>query len=305
VAGYLIRRILWLIPVLFFVALITFLLMHLVPGGPFDQDVSRTPSTVINLNRKYGLDKPVWQQFITYLTNVLHGDLGISLQFQTRSVSSIISGGLKVSGILGLLAFVYAVTIGVALGIIAALRRNSLVDYFSLLFATLGASMPTFVLAIILVTILSVHWHIFPVLGWGDWKQAILPMVTLGSAPAAYIARITRASMLEVMQQDYVRTAWAKGLRERSVVVRHIVKNALIPVLTLLGPLSAGLVTGSFIIEQFFAIPGIGRSFVGAVFARDYGMIMGISLFYAFLVAFANLIVDILYGVVDPRIRLS
>jgi oligopeptide transport system permease protein len=305
VVGYLLRRILWLIPVLFFVTLITFLLMHQVPGGPFDTEASRSPQSVASLNAKYGLNKPVLEQFITYLGNLLHGDLGISFQFQNRPVTSIIGNGIRVTGVLGALAVLYAVVVGVTLGILAALRRNGPVDYVSLLFATGGASVPNFVLAIILVVILSVHFRLLPVLGWGDWKQAVLPVITLGSLPAAYIARITRASMLEVTQQDFVRTARAKGLRERVVVTRHIVKNALIPVLTLLGPISAGLVTGSFIIEQFFSIPGIGRSFVQAVFARDYGMIMGITLFYAFVVAFANLVVDILYGVVDPRIRYS
>jgi oligopeptide transport system permease protein len=192
-----------------------------------------------------------------------------------------------------------------SLGVLAALKRNGPADYLSLLFATAGAAVPSFVLAIILVVLFAVHWHLLPVIGWGDWKHAILPVVTLGSAPAAVIARITRASMLDVIQQDFIRTARAKGLQERVVVVRHIVKNAMIPVLTLLGPLCAALVTGSFIIEQFFAIPGIGRSFVGAVASRDYGMIMGVTLFYAFVVAFANLVVDLLYGVVDPRIRYS
>lgn len=303
--GYVIRRIFWLVPVLFSVALITFLLMHKVPGGPFDQETSRSPQAAENLKRKYGLDDPLPEQFVKYLVNLVRGDLGISFQFQDRSVTSIIGQGLKVTAALGGLAFLYAVTIGITLGILAALKRNGPLDYGSLLFATLGASTPSFVLAIILVSVFAVQFHVLPVLGWGSWKQAILPMITLGSLPAAYIARITRASMLEVMQQDFIRTARAKGLRERVVVLRHIVKNALIPVLTLLGPLSAGLVTGSFIIEQFFAIPGVGRNFVSAVFARDYGMIMGVTLFYAFVVAVANLIVDILYGVVDPRIRFS
>ncbi len=305
VFGYVLRRILWLVPVMLAVALVTFLLMHAVPGGPFDQEVSRSPQTAENLRQKYGLDKPLAQQFARFLGNLLRGDLGVSLQFQGRSVTSIIEQGLRVSAVLGALAFVYAVTLGITLGVVAALRKNRPADYVSLFFATIGASTPTFVLGIILVSIFAVQLRILPVLGWGSWKQAILPTITLGSGPAAFIARITRASMLEVMQQDFVRTAKAKGLRERVVVTRHIVKNAMIPVLTLLGPLSAGLVTGSFIIEQFYAIPGIGRAFVGAVFARDYGLIMGTTLFYALVVALANLIVDILYGVVDPRIRYS
>jgi len=304
-SGYILRRVLWLIPVLFCVSLITFVLMHLVPGGPFDQEFTRSPQAIVSLNLKYGLDKPVWQQFVKYIGNLLRGDLGVSFQFQNRPVTKVIVEGLRITALLGGLAFVYAVTIGLLLGTLAALRRNGPADYIGLFFATVGASVPSFVLAIILVLIFSVHFRWLAVTGWGGWKQAILPMITLGSAPAAFIARITRASMLDVIQQDFVRTARAKGLSGRTVVVRHVVKNALIPVLTLFGPFAAGLVTGSFIIEQVFAIPGIGRNFIGAVAARDYGMIMGITLFYAFLIAFANLVVDILYGVVDPRIRFS
>ena len=195
--------------------------------------------------------------------------------------------------------------VGVALGVFAALGRNGPADYAGVLFATLGAATPNFVLGIILVSIFAVQFKVLPVLGWGTWQQAILPTITLGSLPAAFIARVTRASMLDVTGQDFIRTARAKGLRQSAVVFRHIIKNALIPVLTLLGPLSANLVTGSFIVEQFYAIPGIGRNFVSAIFARDYGMIMGATLFYALVVAVANLIVDVLYGVVDPRIRYS
>ena len=303
--GYIIRRLLWMIPVVFSVALITFVLMHQVPGGPFDQEVSRSPQVAENLNRKYGLDQPLWQQFGRYMINLLHGDLGISFQFQNRPVTDIIAQGVKVTATLGLFAFLFGVTLGITLGILAALNRNGPIDYASVLFATAGASMPSFVFAIILVTLLSVKLHWLPVTGWGSWKHMIMPVVALGLRESAFLARITRASMLDVLQQDFIRTARAKGLREFVVVFRHIIKNALIPVLTVLGPLSAGIVVGSFIIEQFFAIPGVGRSFVTAVFARDYGMIMGTTLFYAFVVAFANLIVDILYGVVDPRIRYS
>ena len=302
-AGYILRRLLWMIPVLFCVALITFFLMHLVPGGPFDQAVQRSPQSVKSLNAKYGLDKPVSEQFVRYVTNLAHGDLGVSFQYQNRSVTSVIGGGLRATATLGLLALLYAASVGTVLGILAALGRNGPADYFGVFFATIGASVPNFVLGILLVIVVAVHFRLLPVLGWGSWKQAILPAITLGSTPAALIARFTRASMLDVIQQDYVRTARGKGLRERTIIVRHIFKNALIPILTLLGPLSAGLVTGSFIIEQFFAIPGIGRSFVTAVTARDYGLIMGTTLFYAFVVAMANLVVDLLYGVVDPRIR--
>lgn len=303
--AYLIRRVLWLVPVLFCVALITFVLMHLVPGGPFDQEVSRTPGVSENLQRQYGLDQPLWRQFLRYLGNLVRGDLGISLQYTNRTVRGMIADGLPVSATLGGLALVYAVTAGVSLGIIAALGRNGPLDYLSLLLATAGAATPNFVLAIILVTLFAVQIHWLPVLGWGGAEQAILPTITLGSAPAALIARMTRAAMLEVMGQDFIRTARSKGLRERAVLFRHIVRNALIPVLTVLGPITAHLVTGSFIIEQFFAIPGVGRNYVTAVFARDYNIIMGATLFFALVVAIANLIVDVLYGLVDPRVRIG
>jgi oligopeptide transport system permease protein len=303
--AYTVRRILWLIPVLWFVATVTFFLMHFVPGGPFDSEVTHTPATQRNLEVKYGLDKPLVEQYGRFLKNGLQGDLGISLQFQNRSVTEVIGDGVGTTATLGLLAVGYALIFGLTLGILAALNQNGFLDYISVIFATIGASVPSFVLGIFLVTIFSIKLGWTPVLGWGDPKQAILPVITLGSLSASYIARVTRAAMIDVMRQDYVRTARAKGLTERIVVIRHITRNALIPVITLAGPITAGLVTGSFIIEQFYAIPGIGRSFVQAVFARDYGMIMGTTLFYAAIVAFANLAVDLLYGVADPRIRYS
>ncbi len=303
--GYTLRRVLWLIPVLWFVATVTFFLMHSVPGGPFDSEVTRSSATTRNLEVRYGLDKPVLDQYVLFLKNAVRGDLGISFQFQDRNVTEVLGDGIGPTATLGILAAVYALVVGMTLGTLAALKQNGIVDYVSVAFATIGASVPSFVLGIFLVTVFSIKLDWTPVLGWGDPNQAILPVVTLGSLSASYIARVTRASMIDVMRQDYVRTARAKGLHERVVVMRHITRNALIPVLTLAGPITAGLVTGSFIIEQFYAIPGIGRAFVQAVFARDYGIIMGTTLFYAAIVAFANLAVDLLYGLVDPRIRFS
>jgi oligopeptide transport system permease protein len=298
-----VRRVLWLIPVLWFVATVTFALMHSVPGGPFDTEVTRTANATRNLENKYGLDEPVIQQYWLFLKNFARGDLGISFQFQDRPVTEVLGDGVRTSATLGILATAYALVIGMSLGTIAALKQNGLADYISVFFATLGASVPSFVLGIFLVTLFSIKLGWTPVLGWGDWKHAILPTVTLGSFSAAFIARIARASTIEVMRQDYVRTARAKGLHERAVIARHVARNSLIPVVTLAGPITAGLVTGSFIVEQFYAIPGIGRTFVQAVLARDYGLIMGTTLFYAAVVAFANLSVDLLYGVIDPRIR--
>ncbi len=302
-AGYLVRRTLWLGVVLFLVALITFVLMHAVPGGPWDREKTLAPAIVANLNQRYGLDDPLWQQFVDYVTRSLRGDLGVSYIYQDRPVAEIISDSFPTTAALGLLALVFALVVGLTLGVVSSMRPNSALDYVSVLFATIGASVPNFVVGILLVVIFAVKLGWLPTGGWGDPKEAVLPAFTLGLLPAAYLARITRASMLEVLRQDYVRLAWAKGLPERTVMVRHAFRNALIPVLTVAGPLAATLVTGSFIVETVFSVPGIGRLFVQAVFQRDYGLIMGTVLFYAFLVATANFIVDMLYAAVDPRIR--
>jgi len=303
--GYIIRRVLWMIPVLWAVATITFLLMHAVPGGPFSQEKELPPAVIANLNRKYGLDKPLYEQYGRYLWDLAHGDLGQSYRSVNQPVLNLIRDGWTVTAQLGGVAFVYALVFGMTLGVVSALNQNRLGDYAGVFFATVGASMPNFIIATFLVILFAVELHWFDVLGWefGNYRKMVIPVVALGTLPAAYIARITRASMLEVLRQDYIRTARAKGLTEWAVVLRHTVKNALVPVLTVSGPIFANLVTGSFIIERFFAIPGVGRRFVDAVFVRDYGMIMGTVLFYAAIITVANLIVDILYALVDPRIR--
>ncbi len=300
---YIIRRLFWLVLVLLVLSFITFSLMHLVPGGPWDREKQLAPQIVENLNRKYGLDKPLFVQFGNLLWGVLHGDLGVSYSYQDRSVTQILLQGLPKTATLGVVAFLTALLIGIPLGMAAALRQNSTIDYISVLFSTIFASIPGFVLGIMLVILFSVMLHWLPTGGWGSIRQILMPAFALAAFPAAYIARITRASMLEVVRQDYVRTARAKGLMERVVLLRHILRNALIPVITIAGPELAFLVSGSFIIENLFSIPGIGRLFVQGVFARDYGLVMGAILFYAFAVAMVNLVVDVLYVVVDPRIR--
>ena len=300
---YVIRRLLWMALVLFVVAFITFCLMHLVPGGPWDKEKALPPQVIENLNRKYGLDQPFLVQFKTYIFNALRGDLGVSYIYQDRSVTSIIMGGLPISATLGIVAFLLSIIIGIPLGIAAALKQNSFIDYFAVIFATIFASIPNFVLGILLMIIFSLGLHWFPTSGWGSIRQIIMPAFALAALPAAYMARISRASMLDVTRQDYIRTARAKGLAERVVLVRHILRNAMIPVVTIAGPELAALVTGSFIIESLFSVPGIGRLFVQGVFQRDYGLIMGTVLFYAFAIALINLVVDILYGMIDPRIR--
>ena len=298
-----IRRIIWLLPVLFFVALITFTLMHFVPGGPWSGQKKLPDQARANLEAKYGLDKPVYEQFGQYLLNLAEGDLGSSYRQSNRPVRDILMEQAPRTIVLGLMALIAAIVVGVSLGLLSSMRPNTLIDYASVAFATFGASVPSFVLGMLLLILFSAYLHWLPTGGWGTWQQAIMPVIALSVLPAAYIARITRASMLEVFQQDYIRTARAKGLKENVIVLRHVVKNGLIPVLTILGPVAAALITGSFIIEYLFSIPGIGRYFVTSIAARDYGMIMGTTLFYTTIVVLANLIVDLLYAVVDPRIK--
>jgi oligopeptide transport system permease protein len=241
---------------------------------------------------------------VNYLGNLVQGDLGISLR-NNRDVTTIIREGLAVSAQLGVTAFIFATLFGGTMGVIAALNQNRIGDYAGVFVATVGSAMPNFIMATFLVIIFSVQLGWTDVIGWefGNLKKMVLPVIALGMLPAAFIARITRASMLEVLGQDYIRTARAKGLAEWRVILRHTVKNAMVPILTILGPTFAVLVTGSFIVEQSFAINGVGRHFVSAVSERDYGLIMGVTLFFGAIVAFANLAVDILYAVVDPRIR--
>lgn len=300
---YVLGRLLWLVVVLVAVSFITFSLMHLVPGGPWDREKQLAPQVVEALNRKYGLDKPFFAQFGNFLWGALRGELGASYSYQDRDVSEILADGFPITAALGLTAFGLSLIIGIPLGMAAALKQNSVIDYVCVVFATVFASIPGFVLGILLIIVFSVTLHWLPTGGWGSFRQLIMPAFALASLPAAYTARITRASMLEVVRQDYVRTARAKGLAERIVLARHILRNALIPVVTVAGPELAFLISGSFIIENLFSIPGIGRLFVRGVFARDYGLIMGSVLFYAFAVAVLNLAVDLLYAVLDPRIR--
>jgi len=327
--GYIIRRVLWIFPVLWAITLITFVLMHNVPGGPFEAGETKAGQAGTQaMIAKYHLNDPVFfnwsgcahvspdcfsSQYFTYMKNLAKGDLGPDLKNPGLSVNHILAASWKPTVELGILTTLYVLVVGMSLGILAALRKNSVLDYLSVGFATVGASVPNFVLGIMLVLMFAtggfplIHFKVLPAVGWAkswtDWKPVVLPVIALGSLPAAYIARLTRASVLEVMNQDYVRTARAKGLREQVVLLRHIVRNAMIPVITLIGPIVAGLVTGSFIIEYFFSIPGIGRTYVQAVLGRDYPMIMATTLLYGLVIAVANLTVDLLYSVTDPRIR--
>jgi oligopeptide transport system permease protein len=308
------RRILWMIPVVFFVIVITFSLMHLAPGSPWDKGGGRQLSQTVvrNLNIKYGLDKPVYYQFGLYVWNVIHLDFGDSYQYEGKSVTTLIGEGWPYTATLGTLAFLLIVPVGVALGVIAALRQNTKVDYATMGFATVAASFPNFVIGAMMVVVFSVllyQWtggqFFLPSSNFGLDDHLVLPVITLSLLPIAYTARLTRASTLETLRQDFVRTAWAKGLSERMVVIKHILKNSLIPVVTTLGPTFAFLVTGSVIVETVFSIPGIGRAFVTAVESYDYPMILGTTVLFSVVIAFANLVVDVLYVFIDPRVRLT
>ncbi len=303
--GYIARRFLWIIPVLFVVSLITFTLMHAVPGGPWARDKALAPSLVATLNQKYGLDQPVYQQYATWVTNLLQGNLGPSYKFTDRSVNDIVGGGIWTTVQLGLMAFALSVLVGIPLGVIAALGHNRWPDYLSTGISVIGISMPSFVLALLLIVFFGVTLKALPTQGWKGPDTWVLPTIALAAFPIAVIARYTRASMLEVTRKDYIRTAQSKGVAERAVVTRHMIRNALIPVVTILGPTLAFLVTGSFIIEYIFGIPGIGRYYVTSIGQHDYGVLMAMTVLYAFVVAFLNLAVDVAYAFIDPRIRYS
>lgn len=303
--GYLIRRVLWIVPVLFAVSLITFLLMHAVPGGPWDKEKPLPASVVQRLNAEYGLDDPLPVQYVRWAGALLTGDLGPSYRYRDRTVNDIVADGIGTTAQLGVMAFLLAVLVGIPLGMIAALRHNGLPDYAATMVSIVGIATPSFVLSILLVVVFSVTLRWLPTHGWDDPASWVLPTVALAGYPIAQIARYTRASMLEVTRKDYVRTAYSKGLRERAVVTVHMTRNALIPVVTILGPLLAYLVTGSFIVELIFSVPGIGRFYVNGIGERDYGLIMAMTMLYAVVIAVLNLVVDFLYAYIDPRIRYS
>lgn len=332
---YFARSFIGLMAVLLVVSVITFFLMHQIPGGPFAREKKLPPTVLNNLNVKYNLDQPVWRQYISYVGDLVipevttgtqsftvtedhliniklpWGDnttlrwmnFGPSYTDRTRSVNGIIRDHLPVSFQLGLAAMVVATVIGVPLGTIAALRKNTFFDYFSMSAAILGVSVPVIVLGPLLQYVVGVELGWLPTTGWGTINQLIMPAFALGFAQSALLARLTRASLLQVLNEDYIRTANAKGLRGWQVVIVHAMKNAMIPVVTVMGPLFAALITGTFVTEQVFGIPGLGRYFIVSINQRDYAAIMGTTLLYAFFIVIANFIVDLTYVWLDPRIR--
>ena len=305
--AFALRRIVWTVPVILLVILLTFLLMRQIEGNPFRQSERAVPESIQrNLERKYGLDRPWYVQYAKYVQGVFTWDLGPSLVLRNRTVNDIVEEHFPVSLELGALAMVFALTFGIPLGMLSALRANSIFDYGAMVFANVGFAIPSFLVSTLLIYFFALQWGDitgFPTSGWTTWESKVLPTIALGLGPMAYFARLTRGSMLETLQQDYIRTARAKGLRWRRVVVVHTLRNSLIPVVTAAGPILGFLITGSFIVETIFAIPGIGTYYVTAVEARDYSVVMGLTVLLALIVIIANLVVDLLYGVLDPRTR--
>jgi peptide/nickel transport system permease protein len=309
-ARYLIGRIIGLVIVFVMVSIIAFFLMHSVPGGPFDEDKSPLPPAAkANILRKYGLDRPLYEQYLRYMWSALHGDFGISFQSPTESVIQLIARTWPVSIQLGGLAILVAFSSGLVFGVIAAIKQNSWIDYVVTFISTLGITVPNFVVAIWLLLLFAVRLRWLPTGGWpseggGNWKTMILPVITLALGPSALVARYTRSSMVEVIRSEYIRTARAKGLSEQVVVLRHALKNALIPLITILGPQIPNLITGTIFVEVIYRVPGLGKFFVSSIYLRDYPMIMATMLLVAMLWSFTYLLSDILYTIVDPRIRL-
>lgn len=299
----LLKRCLHGLLVLWVVATLTFLLLRIAPGGPFDSERKLPPEVIANLEAKYHLDEPVWQQYLRYLGGIARGDLGPSYKYLDRGVTDIIADTLPTSIVLGALAILFAMLVAFPAGLLAAYFRNSPIDRLCMSIAALGISLPNFVLGAVLIWAVALQLGWLQIGRWDDWSSAVLPMITLGAAPAAFLASLLRSTLIETMGEDFVRTARAKGLKEPIVVAKHALLHSLIPVLTVIGPLAAALLTGSFVVEYVFAIPGMGRFFITAVTDRDYPLIMGVTLVYTALLVGANLVVDLLYSVVDPRIR--
>lgn len=302
-AAYLARRFLLSLGTLWVIITLTFVLMHAIPGDPFISEARISPLALDNLRRFYGLDQPLPVQYVRYLSNLARLDLGRSIRSEVRDINRIIADGLPISALLGVEALLLAVVGGVTLGVLAALGHNRLLDHLSIGLAIVGISVPSFILATLLITVFAVRLGILPVATWGTWQHTVMPAVALALAPLAYLARLTRSSMLEELSQDYVKAAIARGLSRPRVVLGHALRNALLPVITVLGPISAGILTGSFIIEHIFGIPGVGKIFVLSISDRDYPLILSGAVVYSVLLLLANFLVDVAYSVVDPRIR--
>ncbi|HWJ80249.1 MAG TPA: ABC transporter permease [Niallia sp.] len=302
---YLIRRLVFMVLSLWLIITITFFLMRIAPGNPFTSDKKIPPVIEANLHAHYGLDQPWYVQYGEYLLKVVQWDFGPSFKYKSQTVNELINDGFPVSFVLGVEAILISLAIGVILGVIAALRHNKWQDYFAMIVAVLGISVPSFIMAAFLQYIFAVKLGIFPVARWGTFMHIVLPALALAASPTAFIARLTRSSMLEVLSNDYIKAARAKGISGFKITVKHTIRNAILPVVSYMGPLSAGIVTGSFVIEKLFGIPGLGSQFIKSINNRDYTVIMGVTVFYSVILIVSVLLVDILYGLIDPRMKLS
>ncbi|MBX9971980.1 oligopeptide transport system permease protein [Cytobacillus firmus] len=304
-AKYIGKRLVYMLLSLWMIVTATFFFMRIAPGNPFASEKKLPPEIEANLNAHFGLDKPWYAQYWEYLVRIANWDFGPSFKYKSQTVNDLINEGFPVSFLLGMEAIFIAVAVGVLLGIIAALKHNRWPDYTAMIVAVLGISVPSFIMASFLQYFLAIKMGIFPVARWESFMHSVLPAVALASTPMAFIARLTRSSMLEVLANDYIKTAKSKGLSRGVITVKHTIRNALLPVVTYMGPLTAGILTGSFVIERIFGIPGLGAHFVTSINNRDYTVIMGVTVFYSILLLVSILLVDIAYGIIDPRIKLA
>jgi len=302
---YILKRLGISVVTIFIVITATFFLMRLMPGGPFDGEKPLLPEIKASLEAKYGLDKSLGEQYSMYLKDLLKGDLGPSMRYKGREVQEIIGYSFPASAKLGGVAVVISLVFGILLGIVAALKYNKWPDTICMVLATLGVTLPSFVIATLLMYIFGVKLSLVPITGLDSWKSYILPSIALAGYSIAFISRLARSKLLEVLKSDYIRTAKAKGVNGRRIMFKHALRNTLIPIVTYVGPLIAGILTGSFVVEKIFAIPGLGREFVTTITNRDYTTILGVTIFYSTLLILCNLIVDIMYVIIDPRIKLE
>lgn len=304
-ARYIVKRFVSTIITLFLIGTLTFVLMNSIPGGPFTSERQLPPEIEAALMEKYGLDQPLWKQYITYFSNLAQGDMGISIKHKGVKVNDIIAQSFPVSAKVGVVAVFVILLLGIPIGIISALKQNTLTDHMVMVIATVGIAVPSFVVGTFIMYIFGEKLRWIPAGGLNEWKSYIGPVIALGGFSIAFVTRLMRSSMLEVLRQDYIRTAKANGLSNRSVIGKHALKNALIPVVTYVGPMIASILTGSFVVEKIFAIPGLGKYFVESITNRDYTVIMSITLFFAALYVVMVFLVDIAYAVIDPRIKLG
>ncbi|MGB4338596.1 MAG: ABC transporter permease [Bacillota bacterium] len=303
--SYILKRLVSGVLVVLIVATATFMLMRSIPGGPFRREKALPAAIQRNIEARYKLNDPLWKQYLDYMKNMLRGDFGPSFKYIGRSVNSIIEDGFPVSAVLGGVTIIFSLVVGIPAGIISALNQNKWQDNLAMGIAIVGVSVPSFVMATLLMYVFAVKLRWFPAAMWGTPRHVVLPMLALSAFPTAFFARLMRSSTLDVLSQDYIRTARSKGLSWAAVVYKHVLKNSVLPIITYLGPQAAAILTGSFVVESIFAIPGLGRYYVTSIYNRDYTTIMGVTIFYCIILVALNLLVDIAYSWLDPRIKLT